>query len=59
MVTEVSEPEGLLANAVGEGDVLAKWLTRQYATDKLAGIDGTFWFTVDPKMCIRDRYRRI
>ena len=48
MVTEVSEPEGLLANAVGEGDVLAKWLTRQYATDKLAGIDGTFWFTVDP-----------
>lgn len=48
MITEVSEPEGLLANAVGEGDVLAKWLTRQYATDKLLGIDGTFWFTVDP-----------
>ena len=48
MITEVSEPEGLLDNAVGEGDVLAKWLTRQYTIDKLTGIDGTFWFTVDP-----------
>ena len=48
MITEVSEPEGLLHDKDEENIIQAKWLTRQYAIDKGLGLTATFWFTVDP-----------
>lgn len=45
MVTEVSEP---LTRSEKNDIIEAKFLTRQYCMDKRLGLDGTFWFTVDP-----------
>ena len=45
MVTETSVQ---LADNPRENAIQAKYLTRQYMVDKMAGAKGTFWFTVDP-----------
>ena len=45
MVTETSVQ---LGDSQRENAIQAKYLTRQYMIDKIAGAKGTFWFTVDP-----------